>query len=99
MCHKPWYSSIRVLPRDIKNKIVESYSNSKKEFEKFDVHVQLRANKILDGITKYMLAKDESDKLDNFLEYTTKLDVIRSQNIVNIVPEYKEIIDEYNIRK
>lgn len=99
VCHKPWYSSIRVLPQDIKNKIVESYSNSKKEFEKFDVHVQLRANKILDGITKYMLAKDESDKLDNFLEYTTKLDVIRSQNIVNIVPEYKEIIDEYNIRK
>lgn len=93
VCHKPWYSSIRVLPESIKKDITQNYDVWKKYFSKYDDKYQARACKILDSISKYMLVKDESDKLENFIDYTKKLDNIRNQNIINIVPQYKEIFD------
>ena len=91
VCHKPWYSSIRVLPSTTKEDIKNHYNLKSSMFEKYDNNVKKRANKILDSITNYMLAKDESNKLENFVDYTVKLDNIRSQNILDIVPQYKEI--------
>ena len=93
MCHKPWYSSVRVLPANIKQDIIEHYNKSKLDFAQFDPTTHTRACKILDGISKYMLAKDESDKLSNFIDYTIKLDRIREQNILDIVPEYKGVFN------
>ena len=93
VCHKPWYSSIRVLPEDIKQDISTHYDKWKDHFSKYDKERQTRACKILDSISKYMLAKDESDKLENFVDYTVKLDKIRNQNIIDIVPQYREIFE------
>lgn len=96
VCHKPWYSTIRVLPNNIKEVIKSHYDLQKEKFKIYDQPTQDRAFKILDGITNYMLSKDETDKLDLFVDYTTKLDKIRKQNILNIIPEYKEVFnDEY----
>lgn len=91
VCHKPWYSSIRVLPQTIKKDIEDHYDAKKDLFKKYDTHIKNRANNILDSITKYMQAKDENKRLENFIDYTVKLDKIRSQSILNIVPQYKEI--------
>jgi MoaA/NifB/PqqE/SkfB family radical SAM enzyme len=91
VCHKPWYSSVRVLPLDIKEDIKDHYKHYKSYFDNYDNKTKNRAYKILDSITNYMIAKDESNKLENFVDYTVKLDNIRSQNILDIVPQYKEI--------
>ncbi len=93
MCHKPWYSAIRVLPTEIKDDIEEHYNKKIKEFEIFDPHIYENAKKILSSIVKYMKSKDESDKLSNFVEYTLQLDSIRSQNILKIVPQYERIFN------
>lgn len=93
MCHKPWYSSVRVLPLNVKNNIVDHYTSYKHKFAEYDSALSTRACKILDSISNYMLAKDDSDKLVNFIDYTVKLDSIREQNILDIVPEYKEVFN------
>jgi len=91
VCHKPWYSSIRVLPIELKELIQNHYEEKKKEFLKFDQRLQKRAFKIMDSIISYMFLKDESDKLNLFVDYTTKLDKIRNQNIIKIIPMYEGI--------
>jgi len=95
MCHKPWYSSVRVLPQDIKDDIVAHYEKCKTTFDNFDDATNKRACKILDSISNYMQGKDESDKLSNFIDYTVKLDNLRNQNILDIVPEYKGLFNEF----
>lgn len=93
VCHKPWYSSIRVLPVDIKQDIENHYLQKLENFKNLDPSLYENAKKILSSIIKYMNAKDESDKLSNFVEYTTNLDKIRSQNILKIIPQYERIFD------
>ena len=70
------------------------YESWKEKFETYDPGIKKRAGSILDSISNYMNAKDESDKLSNFVEYTKKLDTIRNQSILDIVPQYKDIFDE-----
>ena len=94
VCHKPWYSSIRVLPSNTKKDITAHYEYWKEKFGTYDDNTKKRACSILDSISNYMNAKDESDKLSNFVEYTKKLDTIRNQSILDIVPQYKDIFDE-----
>jgi hypothetical protein len=40
-----------------------------------------------------MMNGDLSHQLESFINETTKLDKIRNQSILNIVPEYKELFD------
>ena len=91
VCHKPWYSSVRVLPQHTKSDIANHYSDWKLKFKNYDSPINKRADAILDSISKYMFAKDESDKLQNFVDYTKKLDKIRNQNILEIVPQYGDL--------
>lgn len=96
VCHKPWYSSIRVLPLSIKEDIKQHYENQRELFSSYNTSVQKRAFKIMDSIITYMMAKDESDKLHLFTDYTTKLDIIRQQKVIDIVPQYKDLFtDDY----
>ena len=91
MCHKPWYSSVRVLPKNIKNDILNHYEVWKQKNNFKDEKISTRSHAILDSISKYMLAKDEENKLENFVTYTKELDILRNQNILNIVPQYEEL--------
>tara|TARA_B100001287_G_scaffold275967_1_gene285223 strand:- start:1577 stop:2881 length:1305 start_codon:yes stop_codon:yes gene_type:complete len=91
VCHKPWYSSVRVLPKNIKNDILNHYEVWKQKNNFKDEKISTRSHAILDSISKYMLAKDEENKLENFVTYTKELDILRNQNILNIVPQYEEL--------
>jgi MoaA/NifB/PqqE/SkfB family radical SAM enzyme len=93
VCHKPWYSSIRVLPPDIKQLIKEYYELQKEQFVVYDQITQKRAFKIMDGIINYMMSSDESDKLNLFVDYTNKLDKIRNQSITKIIPQYTKVFN------
>lgn len=94
VCHRPWTSNIRVLPYEYKNLLEELYDSKRKEFEKYDPVVIKSANKILDSIIKYSRAEDESNRLSQFVDFTKKLDHVRNQNIVNVVPQYKKLFDK-----
>ena len=44
-----------------------------------------------------MMSEDYSEKyLTEFIQHTVKLDSIRGQNILDIVPEFKELFDAHN---
>lgn len=91
VCHRPWSSNIRVLPTEYKNLLENFYNSKRVEFEKYDSLLVKNANKILDSIIKYSRAEDESKRLPQFIDFTRKLDHVRKQNIVNLVPQYQDL--------
>ena len=44
-----------------------------------------------------MMSEDYSEEwLDHFIDQTAKLDEVRNQNILDIVPQYKELFNAHN---
>ena len=95
VAHGPKRVNVRILPNHIKQKIVDYYSTCINEFkEEFSEDIAKSAENILNSIAKYMNDADYSDKLAEFVRFTKYLDSARDQNIVEVVPEYRELIDE-----
>lgn len=97
VCHRPWTSNIQVLPMNLKEELRELYDRKRVEFDKYEPHVVRSANKILDSIIKFAFADDFNHdpygKLNTFVEFNQKLDQVRNQNILDIIPQYKPIFD------
>lgn len=94
MCHRPLSNNIQVLPDKHKNMLKEHYESKKKEFDEFDDNVKKSAYKILDGIIKFAFAdKTDNIKLEQFIQFTKKLDKVRNQDITSIVPQYMDIFN------
>lgn len=94
MCHSPKYYNVKVLPLDIKNKVFDHFHEYKKWASNNlnDNKIVEHFDKILSGVEKFMMSEDYSKQwLPDFVEVTKKLDKIRNQNILNIVPQYKEL--------
>jgi organic radical activating enzyme len=83
-CYTPSIYNTQILPKHIKNQIVEYY----KKFI-IDDRFQQRAS----GVLNFMNSQDQSDLIPKFLDATKKLDTIRNQNITDIVPQYKELFN------
>ena len=95
VCHRPLSNNIQVLPDKHKNMLKEHYELKKKEFDEFDDNTKKNAHKILDSIIKFAFSvKTDNIKLDQFVEFTKKLDKVRNQNIVEIVPQYEDIFNK-----
>ena len=95
VAHGPKRVNVRILPNHIKQKIVDYYSTCINEFKaEFPEDIAKSAENILNSIAKYMNDADYSDKLAEFVRFTKYLDSARDQNIVEVVPEYRELIDE-----
>lgn len=102
MCHSPKYYNVKVLPADIKQKLSDHYDRYIAWAEQADIPDNARAEfiKLCKSVISFALSEDYSkDHLETFLETTVNLDKIRDQNIVDIVPEYKELFDAYHQRK
>jgi organic radical activating enzyme len=95
MCHRPWSATITVLPQEIKKQVVEHYESKRGLFDKYDSNTKFHANKQLDAILKFMNNHDDSNQFRQFLEWGTKLDKLRGQNISDLEPVYKPYIEEY----
>lgn len=99
MCHSPKYYNVKVLPLEIKEEIIkkyEEYSDWVRESE-FSTHVRKEYVKILKGVVKFMMSEDYSKEwLDTFVKTTVKLDQIRGQNILDIVPQYEGLFNAHN---
>ena len=99
MCHSPKYYNVKVLPPELKQAVVAHYQeyidwvNS----TDFSDHVKKDFAKVLNGVIKFMNSEDYSQEwLGTFVKTTVKLDEIRNQNILDIVPQYKDLFDAYN---
>jgi hypothetical protein len=92
LCHNPKYYNIKVLPEYIKEQVTDN-NNQHIEWIKstdYSDHVKKKFVKILEGTNKFMNAEQlDEEHLIEFIKTTNKLDEIRNQNIVDVVPEYK----------
>ena len=96
LCHSPKYYNIKVLPQKNKEEVVALYETYKDWINSTDYtdHVKKHFCYVLDSTAKFMLSEDYSKEwLSEFIRMTTRLDEVREQNILNIVPEYKDLFD------
>jgi len=58
----------------------------------YESNVKMEFISILDGVVDFMIAEDYSEEhLDMFIKHTTKLDLIRNQNILEVAPQYEQL--------
>lgn len=103
MCHSPKYYNIKVLPDDIKQQVVEHYKPFKQWIVDSDHidNVKKHFVKHLDSVEKFMLSESYADEkgwsertwLEEFVWITRKLDTMRNQNVLDIVPQYRELFE------
>jgi hypothetical protein len=99
MCHSPKHYNIKVLPQYLKEQVSAHYQEHKDWVMTTDFSDKVKNNfvKVLNGIEKFMMSEDYStEHLDDFIKITKQLDDIRKQNILDIVPQYKELFNAYN---
>ena len=99
MCHSPKYYNVKVLPQYLKDQVAEHYQEHKDWILTTDFSDKVKDNfiKVLNGIEKFMMSEDYSEEwLDQFISQTTKLDEVRNQNILDIVPQYAKLFNEHN---
>jgi hypothetical protein len=94
VAHHPQSLNIRMLPTHIKNDIKNIFESKKEHFKKYDVYFYKNAVAILDSVVNYMIEEDLSQHLGSFVKNTKKLDEIRNQSILEIVPQYAELFNE-----
>lgn len=99
MCHSPKYFNIKVLPQDLKNQVSQHFAEYNEWIMTTDFSDKVKNNfvKVLNGVEKFMMSEDYSEEwLDHFVDQTRKLDEVRNQNILDIVPQYKDLFDAHN---
>ena len=92
MCHSPKHFNVKVLPAMIKDQVAERYEEYISWIMSTDYpdNVKQEFCKTLDGIIDFMESEDYSkDHLERFIGETKKLDLIRNQNILDVVPEFE----------
>ncbi len=101
MCHSPKYFNVKVLTPELKQQVKEYYQEHKDWIITTDFSDKVKENyaKVLNGVEKFMMSEDYSKEwLDHFIDQTVKLDNVRNQNILDIVPQYKDLFDAHNKR-
>ncbi len=106
MCHSPKYYNIKVLPQDIKEKVVEHYTEFKDWIDKSDYnnYIKKTFTKYLNNVQKFMLSESYTDGqcytgrtwIEEFIYLTNNLDKIRNQNVLEVVPQFESLFDAYN---
>lgn len=93
VAHHPQNLNIRMLPEHIKQDIKNYYDLKKLDFNKYGNDIYNNAVSVLDSVSNYMMNGDLSKHLDSFIKDTRRLDEIRGQSILEIVPQYQELFD------
>ena len=91
MCHSPKYYNVKVLPQMLKDEVCDHYQDyiDWVMSSNHSDHVKKKFTEILDGIMDFMNSEDyATDHLQEFIDHTKKLDLIRNQNILDVVPQY-----------
>ena len=94
VAHGPKRANIRLLTPELKLKVHNHYDYYKFKVAKdpeLNEKIKKKFNKILDSVEKYMMDDDYSEKIPEFIKFTTYLDKARKQNILDVVPQYEEL--------
>jgi hypothetical protein len=96
MCHAPKHYNVKMLPRTIKDEVSKTFNKYKEWINSTDHDENVKNNfiTILNNVERFMNAEDYSDHLQTFVDTTVKLDQIRKQNILDIVPQLGELFDD-----
>ena len=103
MCHSPKYYNIKVLPRHIKERVVEHYKPFREWILSSDYSENIKKHfiKHLDSVEKFMLSEDYENGecwsgrtwLEEFVHITRELDKIREQDIKTVVPQLADMFE------
>lgn len=94
MCHSPKQYNIKVLPPELKQQVDDRFKEYIKwsKQQDFSQKIKDEFEKILTSVLRFMHSEDYSGEwLDLFVQQTKKLDQLRGQDIVEIVPEYRSL--------
>jgi len=86
--HSPDILNVTVLPKELKQMVVEKYNELYKWLEQ-NTEVDLSKYKKLDSLISFMNSKDNSHKWTRTKEYLDKLDKIRNTNWRSVLKEYE----------
>lgn len=87
----PELLNTQVLPMHLKNQVIEKVNKYIHNDLPTYKSAELKNN--LDMYKNYLLERN-INKFDEFIGWTAKLDGIRNENVNNILPEIKEVIDD-----
>jgi MoaA/NifB/PqqE/SkfB family radical SAM enzyme len=98
MCHTPKHYSITILPKKIKDQLSQNYNEYIEWIKNTDYNENVKKDfiKKCNSIIKYMYSADDSQYVDSFVRITRQLDKIRNQNIVDVIPQYKDLFNGYS---
>ena len=97
VAHHPQHLNIRVLPDKMKQELTIKFDDfvDWTQDQGFDLHVINNARDIVNGVCNYMNSDSYYDTHWNeFKNYTKKLDLIRSESLLEVEPMFKDYIDE-----
>lgn len=95
VAHRPHYLNIKVLPPDIKKEVVARFDDLLEHVLEtgYPEQVYDQAKSIRDSVVNYMMSEDRYESgWPAFVDYTTRLDAIRNQDIRDVVPELREYL-------
>lgn len=105
MCHSPKYYNVKCLTPELKAQVREHYEAHIEWCNNSDHsdHVKKDFAKVAGGVLKFMESENFHDQeswdgrtwLDEFVDVTVKLDDIRGQNILDVVPQYKDLFSAH----
>lgn len=93
----PWWSSIQVMPDHIKKKVIPMYQIYR---SKYSYNEHFRNSFALIQFTMMSASpyfgeesKESKEAVQKFIEYNEEMDEIRNENILEIIPELKEVYE------
>ena len=98
MCHTPKHYSITILPKDLKDTLYEHYNKHIEWVNSTDYEENIKKDfiKKCNSVVKYMYSVDNSHYIKDFINITKKLDIIRNQNVIDIIPQYKDLFNGHS---
>lgn len=93
LCHYPAYYNIKILPPEIKLQLKNHYELYKQWIydTNFSDSIKAEVQRVLTEVINFMNSEDHTEFLPEFISTTNKLDEIRGEDILSIVPQYATI--------
>lgn len=94
----PWYANIQILPNDVKDRLIDYYGEY---IEKYSYNEHIRngfkmvQHGLMGGSPKWgdRISRADKNGIKEFIEFNEEMDKIRNENILETMPELKEIYE------
>jgi cAMP phosphodiesterase len=87
---QPWYANVMILPKHVKNRLVELYRVYMNKYGK--THPELKHGfKMI--INNLMQGEENKGGILEFKAFNDELDTFRNEKFLDIVPEMKEVYE------